>query len=174
MYNYSFIGFGGNHLLIFQPKMHSNIQLLKNMRSTNEMYDKFINFYPINNCNFTVEHKISGYSYDDDLEMLAYQHEKSGHIFYQKIFLEELYYNSVCGEFIFYPQEDANINDKYECLYYLSSYYLENNNDLFDTSLILEEGLPQTFLFNQNNSEIKYSYYFIGNNNSDINLTLYL
>ena len=106
--------------------------------------------------------------------MLTYQHEKSGHLFYQKFYLEELYYNSISGEFIFYPQEDANINDKNECLYYLSSYYLENNSDLFDTSLILGEGIPQTFLFNKNNSEIKYSYYFIGNNYSDINLTLNL
>ena len=141
------------------------------MRSAGGIYNKFINFYPINNCNFKVEHRI--YSYKAGvLEMLPYQYGKSGHIFYQKIFSEELYYNSVAGEFIFIQKED--FDDKDECLYYFNSYYLENNNDLFDSSLILGEGFPKTFLFNENNSGIKYSYYFIGNNYSDINLTLYL
>ena len=140
------------------------------MRLKSEMHNKFINFYPINNCNFTVEHKIPG----SVIEMLPYQHEKLDHIFYQKIYSEELYSNSISGEFIFTFQENVNTSDKYECLYYLSSYYIENNNALFDTSLILGEGFPQTFLFNENNSEIKYSFYFIGNNYSDINISVYL
>ena len=31
------------------------------MRLSDEMYNKFIHFYPINNCNFKVEQRISGY-----------------------------------------------------------------------------------------------------------------
>ena len=172
LYNYTLIGFGGNHLLVFHPTKYSHLQLLKNMRSSTQMYNKFISFYPINNCNFKIEQIISESSYDDDLKILPYQHEKSDHIFYQRIYLEELYYNSISGEFIFTPTKD--VNDKNECLYYLSSYYLDNNDGLFDTSLILGEGFPQIFVFNQNNSQIEYSYYFIGDNYSEINLTLYL
>ena len=78
--------FGGNSLVMVQNKegIYIYLQLLKYMKSG--VFEKFINFYPINNCNKTIE-----FIYPDKaLEMTPYKSEKSKNIFYQKIYSVEL------------------------------------------------------------------------------------
>ena len=105
---YFISSFGGNFLFVLKDidTDYNNLQLLKNTRMNGkEIFKKFVNFHPINNCNKKVEFRYSEY-YSEHLEMIPYKPEKSKNIFYQIFFSEELYNNRVAGDFIFSNFDD--------------------------------------------------------------------
>ena len=159
----NFVPFGGNYLLYIEKI--SYIILMNSLKSKNKNNQKYISFYPKNK-----KMEINYNSGNDSLK--TYKLPITNKTFYQDIFIEEQ--DSLHIKTFHLDTNDKNNNNSY--LLYMSSYYCENdNNEILESSIILEENIVKTILFNQKYKENKFTYLFSSDEyNKEVNITFNL
>ena len=159
----NFVPFGGNYLLYIEKI--SYIILMNSFKLKNKNSQKYISFYPKNK-----KTEINYNSGNDSLKI--YTLPETNKTIYQDIFIEE---QDSLHIKTFHLNTNSNNNSNPNLLY-MSSFYLENDiNGNLDNSIILEENIAKTFLFNQIYKLNKFTYLFSNDdNNKEINITFNL
>ena len=146
--------FGGNYIYnihgVETLSIHSNIW-------RDPTIEKFIGFYSNDN-------KIDiDYRYDQNNTLKSYKNPKNNKRFYQDIFIDQ-YTGHVKKYFFLKSQKKQNF-------IYFTCYYLGKDiPEMYDSSNILAENIPKTFVFNSKIKYNKFTYLFLEYRN-EVNIT---
>ena len=136
--------YGGNSLF----KLEQNETIESFILSFKLDYKSYISIYLIG-CEIDIKNVIEDWG-NYNLTSLNLEHG-----FYQDILFKNYNYRDIWIK----PKK------KNKTCFIYSSFFIIEKNDVYDNGIILEDHSSQIFLFNKNNSEFEYIYYFVDNDN---------